>query len=115
MVIISVRNRYDVRNVRTKLHNSYNNIISFFPMYIAQNFFKVHSTQEYRRMCNESKKIDNKIRLLKEKEFKKKLQNIKPITYDISTKKEESITNISPNSFSDSNSLDSIQMIGLLT
>jgi len=99
-----------LRNVRSKLQNSYNNIISFFPRYIVNNFFKFHSTQECRRMCNEGIKIDNKIRLLKEKVFKKKLHNMKSITYDTSTKKEDSITvNISPNNFSEPYYLDSIQ------
>jgi len=65
-----------LRSLRSKLFYAYKNITSFFPIYITENFFNVHTTQEYTRMHRESKKIDNKIRLLMKKDFFKKHQNI---------------------------------------
>jgi len=52
-------------------------------LHIAENFFKVHVTQEYRRRYRENKEIDNKIRLLMKKDLKEKRQNIKSIIYNI--------------------------------
>jgi len=99
-----------LRSVRSELQLSYNNIITFFPRHVSHNFFQFHSTQEYKRMCNEGNKIDKKIRLLQIKCFKDKIHNIKSITYDTSMEKEETYTiNISPNIFSDASKLDSIQ------
>jgi len=86
---------------------THNNIIRFFPIYTATNFFKVHTTQEHRCMYRENKKIDNKIRLLMERELEKKRQNIKSISCNIPSKYDDSNTIvISPDNFSTADSLD---------
>jgi len=104
---LELTDTYQLRSFRAKLFSAYNNIIGFFPVYITKNFFNAHTTQEYRRMHREIKKIDNKIRLLMEKDLIKNRRNIKSITYNTPSNKENFITiNISPDEFSTTNSLD---------
>jgi len=58
---LELSDTYDqLRSFKHKLFSAYNNIIRFFPIHIAENFLKVHTTHEHTRMYRENKKIDKK-------------------------------------------------------